>query len=538
MFITIQNKRGYDYATLTKSVRKGGIVEKEYTNLGRVIDKERGVYKNRERGIYTFDLETGTYGICPEDIEDTKVTRRGPYYSVDGKKHSLLVLRFGDIFFFHSFVQKIGIMKVVDAIPFNNKDTLHALVAYYVLSSVANYHAKDWYELSYAKVLYPKAALASQRISEALAAIGMEESKRTFFKAYYPFVKKFQMNDTKGNFEVIEDLDDAILLDSCGLPNDALLPITSVNNHNGIISLEFRVIYVVQQKTGLPLFFRYVAGNIVDATTVKRTIEEMKGLGINTKFALLDSGYYTGINADILIDAGISFVSRVGRTHGIYKDACKNLRSGLESKQNLVKYNGRVYYIVETTVKVGKNKDKEAHGYFCLDTTMRNEKQKNINSRLADEDIESDELFDDMQEAGTFMLVCTRKVEKHNLLGLYYTRNQIEEIFKIGKGSGKMLPICVESEETLRGHLLLTFISSTIIKILMDRILGTGWSPKIMFSILQYQVVQIFPEYLLTSEPVKNMNDIYKHFKIKCPATIPYTATDDEKERMGVVRNK
>ena len=538
MFITIQNKRGYDYANLTKSVRKGGIVEKEYTNLGRVIDKERGVYKNRERGIYTFDLETGTYGICPEDIEDTKVTRRGPYYSVDGKKHSLLVLRFGDIFFFHSFVQKIGIMKVVDAIPFNNKDTLHALVAYYVLSSVANYHAKDWYELSYAKVLYPKAALASQRISEALAAIGMEESKRTFFKAYYPFVKKFQMNDTKGNFEVIEDLDDAILLDSCGLPNDALLPITSVNNHNGIISLEFRVIYVVQQKTGLPLFFRYVAGNNVDATTVKRTIEEMKGLGINTKFALLDSGYYTGINADILIDAGISFVSRVGRTHGIYKDACKNLRSGLESKQNLVKYNGRVYYIVETTVKVGKNKDKEAHGYFCLDTTMRNEKQKNINSRLADEDIESDELFDDMQEAGTFMLVCTRKVEKHNLLGLYYTRNQIEEIFKIGKGSGKMLPICVESEETLRGHLLLTFISSTIIKILMDRILGTGWSPKIMFSILQYQVVQIFPEYLLTSEPVKNMNDIYKHFKIKCPATIPYTATDDEKERMGVVRNK
>ena len=538
MFITIQNKRGYDYAALTKSVRKGGIVEKEYTNLGRVIDKERGVYKNRERGIYTFDLETGTYGICPEDIEDTKVTRRGPYYSVDGKKHSLLVLRFGDIFFFHSFVQKIGIMKVVDAIPFNNKDTLHALVAYYVLSSVANYHAKDWYELSYAKVLYPKAALASQRISEALAAIGMEESKRTFFKAYYPFVKKFQMNDTKGNFEVIKDLDDAILLDSCGLPNDALLPITSVNNHNGIISLEFRVIYVVQQKTGLPLFFRYVAGNIVDATTVKRTIEEMKGLGINTKFALLDSGYYTGINADILIDAGISFVSRVGRTHGIYKDACKNLRSGLESKQNLVKYNGRVYYIVETTVKVGKNKDKEAYGYFCLDTTMRNEKQKNINSRLADEDIESDELFDDMQEAGTFMLVCTRKVEKHNLLGLYYTRNQIEEIFKIGKGSGKMLPICVESEETLRGHLLLTFISSTIIKILMDRILGTGWSPKIMFSILQYQVVQIFPEYLLTSEPVKNMNDIYKHFKIKCPATIPYTATDDEKERMGVVRNR
>ena len=533
MFIVFQDKNGYEYATLTKSIRKGSKVEKEYTNLGRVIDKERGIYKNRKRGIYTYDPDTDTYGVCPEDIAESGNNRRGPYYTVDGKRRSLLVLRFGDIFFFESFVTKTGIMKAVDAIPFKNKDTLHALLAYYVLSSTANYHAKDWYELSYAKVLYPNAALASQRISEALASIGMEESKRQFFKAYYPFVKKFQMNDTKGKFEVIEDLDDAVLLDSCGLPNDAMLPITSVNNHNGIVSLEFRVIYVVQQKTGLPLFFRYVAGNIVDATTIKRTVEELKGLGINTKFALLDSGYYTGINADILIEAGISFISRVGRTHGIYKDACKNLRSGMETKQNLVKYNGRVYYIVETNVKIGKNKDKDAYGYFCLDTTMRNEKQKNINSKLADEDIEDTKLFESMQEAGTFMLVCTRKVEKHSLLGLYYTRNQVEEIFKIGKGTGKMLPICVQSEETLRGHLLLTFISSTIIKILMDRILGTGWSPEIMFSVLQYQVAQIFPEYLLTSEPVKNMNDIYKRFKIKCPATIPYNASDDEKARMG-----
>ena len=72
-----------------------------------------------------------------------------------------------------------------------------------------------------------------------------------------------------------------------------------------------------------------------------------------------------------------------------------------------------------------------------------------------------------------------------------------------------------------------------IIKILMDRLHGTGWSPEIVFSILQYQVVQIFPEYLLTSDPVKNMNDIYNHFRIICPATIPYSASEDEKERMG-----
>ena len=536
MYITYQEKKGIEYATLTKSVREGSRVKKEYTNLGRVIDKERNIFKNRERGVFTFDPETGLYGICPEDCVPPKDTRRGQYYTVDRKRHSLLVLRFGDVFFFDCFLKKIKILDVIDAIPYNNKDTLHALLAYYSLSSMTNYHAKDWYELSYAKVLYPNAVLSSQRISETLAAIGMEESKRQFFVKYYDFIRRIQMNDTKGDYGIGDALDDAILLDSCGLPNDAHLPITSVNNHNGIISLEFRLIYVVQQKTGLPLFFRYVAGNVIDASTVKRTIEELKGMGVNTKFALLDSGYYNGKNADILIDAGISFISRVGGTHGIYLDAKKYERDDLERKENLIQHNGRVYYIKEIKVKIGEKKDKDAYGYLCLDTTMRNEKQKRINAEVSDEEMDEDRLYEEMQTAGLFMLVCTRKVEKKYLLGLYFTRNQVEEIFKIGKGNGKMLPICVESEEALRGHLLITFISSVITKILMNRLLNTGWSPVSIYSILQYQIAQIFPDYLLTSEPVKNMNDIYKHFRITCPSSIPYKATADELARMGVDR--
>lgn len=533
MFITYQQKNGVEYAILTKSIRKEGCVKKEYTNLGRVVNKEKGIFKSRLRGVYTYDLSTDEYGVCPEDEVPPKETKRGNYYTIDRKQHSLLVLRFGDVFFLDYFVKEIGFSDVVESLPYTNKDTLHALLAFYMLSSVANYHANDWYELSYAKVLYPNAVMSSQRISETLSKVGMEESKRIFFLSYYPFIRKIQMNDTKNEFGLGEEIDDAILLDSCGLPNDAQLHITGLNNHNGNISLEVRLIYVVQQKTGLPLFFRYVPGNIIDATTVKRTIEEMKGLGINTKFALLDSGYYNGSNADILIESGISFISRVATHHAIYKESVDKLRTQLETKENLIKHNGRVYYIIETKVKIGKSKNKDAYGYLCLDTTMRYEKQKRINAKLADEDLPEEELFESMQQAGLFMLVCTRKVEKQFLLGLYFTRNQVEEIFKIGKSGGKMLPICVEKEETFRGHLMFTFMASVITKILMDKLINSGFSPEILFSILQYQVVQIFPDFLLTSEPVRRMNDIYKLFNLKCPDTIPYKATADELQRMG-----
>ena len=99
-----------------------------------------------------------------------------------------------------------------------------------------------------------------------------------------------------------------------------------------------------------------------------------------------------------------------------------------------------------------------------------------------------------------------------------------------------MLPICVESEETFRGHLLITFITSVILKVLMDRLLDTDYSPEKIFSVLQYQIIQIFPKYLLTSEPVKKMNEIYSQFKMNCPTTIEYTPSEDELKRMCAVQ--
>lgn len=55
-------------------------------------------------------------------------------------------------------------MEAIDAIGFRNPDTLHTLCAYYLLSPHSNVHPEDWYELSYAKCLYPKTRLQSQRI--------------------------------------------------------------------------------------------------------------------------------------------------------------------------------------------------------------------------------------------------------------------------------------------------------------------------------------------------------------------------------------
>ncbi len=71
-----------------------------------------------------------------------------------------------------------------------------------------------------------------------------------------------------------------------------------------------------------------------------------------------------------------------------------------------------------------------------------------------------------------------------------------------------------------------------ILKVLQDRLVKTGLSVSATFSVLSHQGALAYPDSLVTSEPMKKMNDIYKKFKIKCPAGIPYTLTENERARM------
>ena len=56
------------------------------------------------------------------------------------------------------------------------------------------------------------------------------------------------------------------------------------------------------------------------------------------------------------------------------------------------------------------------------------------------------------------------RIAKEKLLPLYYTRDQAEKIFGLCKQDGKLLPLNVEAEKTFRGHLMMTFMASAVLK--------------------------------------------------------------------------
>ncbi len=133
---------------------------------------------------------------------------------------------------------------------------------------------------------------------------------RAFFNAYLSILKvKDEGKENAG-----------ILIDSTGLSNSIHFSLTAVSNHNGVISEEVRLIYVVQQNTRL-------------ITTLK----ELKAHGVSTKFAILDIRNMTAEGVKHLYDDGISFITRCPTNRSIYRQALTAGLKDLEAPENVAR---------------------------------------------------------------------------------------------------------------------------------------------------------------------------------------------------------
>lgn len=504
MFIAYDIKNGIEYGKICISKRVGNKTSKSYINLGRVIDKDNLIFKNRKQGVFKYNLTDNTYSapdaslILPEPASCNK---------------EKLIVDFGDSYILDSFIRNEGISDIIDSIEYGNSDTTFAMVQYYILCSMANCHALTWWEGNFARYLYPKANLVSQRISEFLATIGSEECYRNFFEAYIPFISGMTANG------------DNILIDSTGLPNSIHFPLTAISNHNGDINNEVRLIYVSQQETGYPIYMRYCPGNVIDVSTLVRTIYELKEAGVNTKFAILDAGYYDENSIRTLYEEKVSFISRLKTNRKLYKKLVSENLGSIQEAENLVEYNGRYAYIkcVQCEIIEGH----QAYAYVGLDISRKNTETQKLFKKAKAEKMSVEEVHEKMLSEGAFVLVSSRRIAKDKILPNYYTRQQIEQIFDIGKNYADMLPLRVQGEDTFRGHLLLTFIATVIIKRLQDKLKDSNYNPLSMFLAMRNQKCKVYDDKVITSEAFKKANDCYKLLGIKCPEQVPLIHIDD-----------
>ena len=168
-FIRYDVRNGVEYASVYRAKRVDGKKTNDIEWLGRVVDKEKGLYQSKRRGLFQYILNSNTVDYLPTSSEK-------------------LILDFGDSFFLNEMLVRSGFFDLNKRFFGGNTDTLLSLVFYRSLQGGANCYAQTWWEGSYARLLFPKASLASQRISEFMREIGDEQVQRDFFKDYLRFI--------------------------------------------------------------------------------------------------------------------------------------------------------------------------------------------------------------------------------------------------------------------------------------------------------------------------------------------------------------
>lgn len=497
----IIKSNGIQYASLVNAVRAGNCVRQEYLdNLGRVIDKEAGIFKSRERGVFRYTIQDGFTDV-PVSFD-----KAGQSF-VEKEK---LILDFGDSYFLAEYLKSMPYYDAFSEILPKHKDTLFSMLFFRILTDrKACCYADVWWQGNYASILFPSVDLKSQRISEFFELLGHEEVQRRFFSKY--------LHGLYGNRGTI-----GILIDSSGMPNASAMSITQLSNHNGDINMESRLIYVLDRKSGMPIYFRYCPGNIIDVTTLCTTMAELKQYAVSVEYAIMDAGYFSEENVKSLYRAEVQFITRLAPNRKLFKKVTKDHLPGLMTSRNAVRYGDRLLYIKKVQVDLYRN---IGYAYIGIDADSRNRQMKRTAFVSIEDKISNEEADERMSRLGLFMVLSSTDISVEEILPLYYTRQQIEQVFDIGKNDADLLPIRVQNEETFRGHLMLTFLATILLQSLQRDIIAKRKkkdkinSEGILMN-MRNQKCKVYSKEVIPQEPVKTVNEIYKLFKMESPITL------------------
>ena len=292
-----------------------------------------------------------------------------------------------------------------------------------------------------------------------------------------------------------------VLIDSTGLPNDIHFPLTAINNHNGVISNEARLIFVVDRHTSMPIYFRYAAGNTVDVATLKATLLELAAYGVNVDYVVVDAGYYCEDNIRDMQAEGIPFIVRLVPNRKIYKDLAAEYINGLEDAKHMVRYGQRLVFIRQVSISIF---GKPGFAYIAVDMDRKQDEiRRYAIAALADGDVPDDKINAEMRTKGMFILLSAQNIGCDEILPVYYEREKIEQVFDFSKNNADLLTLQLHSEEAFRGHLLLSFLASAAYLTCNKMLEGLGECAMQSFHTFRNFKCKVFDKKIIIQEPNK-----------------------------------
>jgi transposase len=410
-----------------------------------------------------------------------------------------LILDFGDVYLLFEFMKRKGVLSLLDEVFGDKTRYLISLLCYRLCHASAMDYAQIWYEGSISRFLFKDVDLSSQRISDFLRDIGDEHVQRDFFEQYIPSFT----NAKKG-----------VIIDSTALPNQIHFPFNMWGYSDSDIEKQIRFLFVVDRKSSLPLFFRYLPGNVVDVSSLRVTVEELKKFGVESSFVLIDSGFFSEDNIKGLYTEEIDFLTRLPSSRVIYKELVRQETDSLECFDNAVRCGERALFVKQKKIDLF---GKDVYAYIVLDPERKGrETKKLLLEALEQEKDDEDDIEFQLMKKGIMILVSSFKLKKKDVVPFYYLRQTVERLFGFSKDDLKIVPLRRHKEETLRGFLLLTFIA-LVVFVQLKKAIGEKHTVEGTLLTMRNLKSKVYDDEILIQELTRQQKDITEELKIIMP---------------------
>jgi transposase len=470
--------------------RKPNVVYQENKKSGVVYAYEDRPYwdpaakqsRSRRTCVGKLDPESG------EIIPTKKYKRKGAEAEDDLRKprtaRSIRRLYYGATYLFDQIGRVTGVQEDLKAcFPETYKQILS--LAYYLIMEDKNplFRFEKWGAIH--KHPYGD-DVPSQRSSELFASITTDaqmgffrrQGKRRIEKEYWAY--------------------DSTSLSSY---SETLRQVQYGKNKEGDDLPQLNLLLVFGEQSGLPFYYRKLAGNIPDSRTVKRLLVELDVLNFKQVKLVMDRGFYKDTNVNGLFKEHLKFLMGAKISLTFVKEALDGVYDDIRGFQNyspdhdvcyctvasewdyaqerpykgdVLKEKRRIYIHLYHNLGKGVEDEREMDKFLA---TLRDEilSGKRVESHLKQyarffsvkktpkRGIQAAAKDDAMREAkryyGFFALISNEKMDALTALELYRMKDVVENAFGSLKERLNLRRTLVSTEETLNGKLFVEFVA-------------------------------------------------------------------------------
>jgi transposase len=159
---------------------------------------------------------------------------------------------------------------------------------------------------------------------------------------------------------------------------------------------------------------------------------------------------------------------------------------------------------------------KKVYAYIILDPERKGRETKKLLLDAMEELDDEQEIEYKLKKKGIMILISSFKLTKEEVVPVYYIRQTVERLFGFSKDDLKLIPLRVHKEETLRGYLLLTFIS-LVVFLLLKKELGKKHTVENILLIMRNLKCKVYTNEILISELTKHQKEITEKLGIIMP---------------------